>query len=87
MTFYKRLTRRSISYHWKKPTAGYNTRALLRRVDQLLNKDLAYDLLTNVEYKGSGIESDPFIVDWTLRDPVNPLDFTSIRKWGFTFIS
>ncbi|RYN29164.1 hypothetical protein AA0112_g7405 [Alternaria arborescens] len=22
-----------------------------------------------------------------LRDPVNPLEFTSIRKWGFTFIS
>ena len=67
--------------------AGYNTRALFRRVDQLLNKDLAYDFLTNVEYKGSGIESEPFIVDWMLRDPVNPLEFTSIRKWGITFIS
>ena len=29
--------------------ADYNTRALFRRVDQLLNKDLAYDFLTNVE--------------------------------------
>ncbi|CAN9123677.1 unnamed protein product [Alternaria alternata] len=67
--------------------AGYNTRALFRRVDQLLNKDLAYDFLTNVEYKGSGIESDQFIVDWMLRDPVNPLEFTSNRKWGFAFIS
>jgi hypothetical protein len=65
--------------------AGYNTRAFFRRVDQLLIKDLAYDFLTNVE--GSGIGSDPFIVDWMLRDPVNPLEFTSIRKWGFTFIS
>ncbi|KAF7670725.1 hypothetical protein GT037_011176 [Alternaria burnsii] len=67
--------------------AGCNTRALFRRVDQLLNKDLAYDTLTSVEFKASGIENDPFIVDWMLRDPVNPLEFTSIREWGFTFIS
>ncbi|CAN9387236.1 unnamed protein product [Alternaria alternata] len=67
--------------------AGYNTRALFRRVDHLLNKDLAYDFLTDVEYKGSGIENDPFIVDWMLRDSVNPLEFTSNRKWGFAFIS
>jgi MFS family permease len=67
--------------------AGYNTRPLFRRVDQLLNKDLAYDFLTNIEYKGSGIENDPFIVDWMLLDPINPLEFTSNRKWGFTFIS
>jgi MFS family permease len=67
--------------------AGYNTRALFRRVDHLLNKDLAYDFLTDVEYKGSGIENDPFIVDGMLRDSVNPLEFTSNRKWGFAFIS
>ncbi|KAJ7285595.1 MFS general substrate transporter [Mycena rebaudengoi] len=35
-------------------------------------------------YPGSGTLKDPYVVDWGLEDPENPLNFANNRKWIIT---
>jgi len=36
------------------------------------------------EYKGSGTEEDPYIVEWITQDPRNPMLYSNAKKWGIT---
>lgn len=36
------------------------------------------------EYKGSGTEEDPYIVDWIKQDPRNPMLYSKTKRWGIT---
>jgi hypothetical protein len=33
------------------------------------------------QHDGSGTEDDPFIVTWLPRDPGNPMEFPTAKKW------
>ncbi|KAJ5569597.1 uncharacterized protein N7459_009027 [Penicillium hispanicum] len=37
-------------------------------------------------YAGSGTEEDPFVVTWLPRDPRNPMQFSTIKKWAITIL-
>ncbi|KAJ5729327.1 Major facilitator superfamily multidrug transporter mdrA [Penicillium malachiteum] len=37
-------------------------------------------------YSGSGTEDDPYAVSWLPRDPRNPMNFSSFKKWFITFL-
>ena len=36
------------------------------------------------EYKGSGTEEDPYIVDWIKQDPRNPMLYSKAKRWSIT---
>jgi Ca2+/H+ antiporter len=38
------------------------------------------------EYKGSGTEEDPYIVDWIAQDPRNPMHYGKLKRWSITAI-
>ena len=38
------------------------------------------------EYKGSGTEEDPYIVDWITQDPRNPMRYGIVKRWSITAI-
>lgn len=38
------------------------------------------------EYKGSGTEEDPYIVDWITQDPRNPMRYGIVKRWTITAI-
>ncbi|KAJ5716817.1 hypothetical protein N7488_002463 [Penicillium malachiteum] len=37
-------------------------------------------------YTGSGTEDDPYAVVWLPRDPRNPMNFSTFKKWFITFL-
>ncbi|KAJ6013299.1 hypothetical protein N7540_007890 [Penicillium herquei] len=37
-------------------------------------------------YTGSGTEDDPYAVIWLPRDPRNPMNFSTFKKWFITFL-
>ena len=37
-------------------------------------------------YKGSGTEEDPFIVDWITQDPRNPMLYGKAKRWTLTMV-
>ncbi|KAF7796086.1 hypothetical protein EIP86_007257 [Pleurotus ostreatoroseus] len=37
-----------------------------------------------VQYPGSGTQTDPYIVDWDPNDPENPYNWSKPRKWLIT---
>jgi hypothetical protein len=38
------------------------------------------------KYEGSGTREDPYIVTWIERDPGNPMELPSARKWGASIV-
>jgi Ca2+/H+ antiporter len=38
------------------------------------------------EYKGSGTEEDPYIVDWITQDPRNPMLYSKTKRWSITAV-
>ncbi|KAJ4418853.1 hypothetical protein N0V82_005299 [Gnomoniopsis sp. IMI 355080] len=42
--------------------------------------------IQNAYYPGSGTEQDPYIVSWLDNDPVNPMNYPAIKKWGITML-
>lgn len=38
------------------------------------------------EYKGSGTEEDPYIVEWIPQDPRNPMLYSKTKRWAITGI-
>ena len=38
------------------------------------------------EYKGSGTEEDPYIVEWIPQDPRNPMLYSTAKRWTITAI-
>jgi MFS family permease len=45
---------------------------------------LITDAVLNYHYKGSGTESDPYLVEFIPHDPRNPKDFPQWKKWFIT---
>lgn len=45
-----------------------------------------FNLIIRHEYPGSGVEGDPYIIDWLLEDPENPRTWTGALKWVCTMI-
>lgn len=48
------------------------------------SQSLVTDAVLNHPYKGSGTESDPYVVDYIPNDPRNPLEFSKLKKWFIT---
>lgn len=42
--------------------------------------------IQNAHYPGSGTEEDPYIVSWLDNDPVNPMNYSNVKKWGITML-
>lgn len=40
----------------------------------------------NYPYKGSGTDSDPYVVEYIPGDRRNPLSFTMLKKWSITML-
>ena len=38
------------------------------------------------DYKGSGTEEDPYIVEWIPQDPRNPMHYSTAKRWAITGI-
>jgi hypothetical protein len=50
------------------------------------NKTTPWADLVNHEYKGSGTETDPYVVVWLPDDAENPLTFKPRYKWNITIL-
>lgn len=53
---------------------------------RILTQGVVNSDIQNAHYNGSGTEEDPFIVSWLDHDPVNPMNYSSIKKWGITMM-
>lgn len=42
--------------------------------------------IVNGQYKGSGTEDDPYVVQWLPDDNENPLNYSAGFKWAMTFL-
>ncbi|EXJ87410.1 hypothetical protein A1O3_04370 [Capronia epimyces CBS 606.96] len=48
------------------------------------SQTLITDAVLHHEYKGSGTEDDPYIVEFIPNDPRNPMEFSQLKKWVLT---
>ena len=48
------------------------------------SQSLVTEAVLNYHYKGSGVESDPYLVEFIPHDPRNPMDFPQWKKWFIT---
>jgi len=46
----------------------------------------SWDRIINHSYKGTGTESDPFIVTWLPEDDENPMRYPVLYKWAITIM-
>jgi hypothetical protein len=51
---------------------------------RVLHQGVLNDDIIEHPYKGSGTESDPFLVTWIEDDAVNPMNYPMALKWGIT---
>lgn len=49
-------------------------------------KTTPWSTIIGHEYKGSGTDSDPYIVTWLPGDVENPFNYSSTYKWTCTLI-
>lgn len=42
--------------------------------------------IRDAHYDGSGTEEDPFVVTWLDHDPVNPMNYSTVKKWMITMM-
>lgn len=40
----------------------------------------------NYHYAGSGVEDDPYVVEFLPKDPGNPMGFSRFKKWTITIL-
>ncbi|KAK5940942.1 hypothetical protein PMZ80_006219 [Knufia obscura] len=45
------------------------------------SQTLVTDAVLNHQYKGSGTEDDPYLVEFIPNDPRNPMEFSQVKKW------
>ncbi|KAK5405398.1 MFS siderochrome iron transporter 1 [Exophiala xenobiotica] len=48
------------------------------------SQTLITDAVANYPYNGSGIEDDPYVVEFIPNDPRNPMEFSQVKKWFIT---
>lgn len=48
----------------------------------VVDQGVVTDDIKNWDYKGSGTDDDPYLVEWIDQDPRNPMNYTTIQKWG-----
>jgi hypothetical protein len=53
---------------------------------RVLHQGVLNDDIIEHHYKGSGTESDPFLVTWIENDPVNPMNYPQALKWTITML-
>jgi hypothetical protein len=53
---------------------------------RVLHQGVLNDDIIEHNYKGSGTESDPFLVTWIENDPVNPMNYPQALKWTITML-
>ena len=47
----------------------------------VMSQTLVTDAVLNHQYKGSGTEDDPYLVEFIPNDPRNPMEFSQVKKW------
>jgi hypothetical protein len=45
------------------------------------------DDVLNHQWRGEGTTLDPYLVEFLPYDPENPMNFSSFRKWLYTFVA
>jgi hypothetical protein len=53
---------------------------------RVLHQGVLNNDIINHAYKGSGTEEDPFVVSWLENDPVNPMNYSTLKKWSITML-
>lgn len=53
---------------------------------RVLHQGVLNDDIIEHPYKGSGTETDPFLVTWIDNDPVNPMNYSVALKWSITML-
>lgn len=52
---------------------------------RILNQGVVNSDIQNAHYPGKGTEEDPFIITWLPEyDPVNPMNYSDVKKWVIT---
>ncbi|KAI2789140.1 Major facilitator superfamily multidrug transporter mdrA [Penicillium oxalicum] len=52
----------------------------------IFDQKVVTEEVASFPYAGSGTDEDPFVVTWLPRDPRNPMNFSSFKKWAITFL-
>jgi hypothetical protein len=53
---------------------------------RVLHQGVLNDDIISHQYKGSGTESDPYLVTWIENDAVNPMNYSMTLKWTITML-
>jgi MFS family permease len=53
---------------------------------RVLHQGVLNDDIISHQYKGSGTESDPYLVTWIENDAVNPMNYSTALKWSITML-
>jgi hypothetical protein len=53
---------------------------------RVLHQGVLNDDIISHHYKGSGTESDPYVVIWIENDAVNPMNYPTALKWSITML-
>lgn len=48
----------------------------------VIDQGIVTDEIKNWDYRGSGTDDDPYLVEWIDEDPRNPMNYTTFQKWG-----
>lgn len=56
----------------------------LSHITQVFNHAGVTPEVENYNYKGSGTEEDPYVVNWIPNDPRNPMLYSDFTKWAIT---
>lgn len=60
--------------------------ARISHIKRVLDQSVVTDDIVNAHYVGSGTEDDPYVVVWLDDDPVNPMNYSTVKKWLITML-
>jgi MFS family permease len=65
---------------------NHDTKAKVSHFRILRSHSLVTPEVLHYHYKGSGTEDDPYVVEFILHDPRNPMLFSTWKKWSITLM-
>lgn len=60
--------------------------AQISHFKRILQQDALTQDIIDHHYPGAGTEEDPYIVTWIDQDPVDPMNYSIIKKWSITML-
>jgi multidrug resistance protein len=65
---------------------NHDTKAKVSHFQILRSHSLVTPEVLHYQYKGSGTEDDPYLAEFILHDPRNPMLFSTWKKWSITLM-